>query len=134
MTTATSITTRTSVVEIDQHGIIIATALPDVHTTLADAMENIAAMAEVSQGRPHLLLLDLRQLLSQDREARHAYTNAAAQPRALAIVVESAMSRITGNLFVRMKRPIFPSRLFTDMDSAMSWLEKHLDLISPHAS
>ena len=134
MTIATTITTRTSTVEIDQDGIIIATILPDVHGTLADATENIAVMETLSQGRPFLLLLDMRQILSQDRDARYAYTNAAIQPRALAIVVESAVSRITGNLFVTIKRPIFPSRLFTDMDSAMTWLEKHLSLIHPRAS
>jgi hypothetical protein len=134
MTIAPSITTRTSTLEIDQDGIIIATILPNVHGTLADATENMAAMEALSQGRPFLLLLDMREMQSQDRDARYAYTNAPTQPHALAIIVGSAISRITGNLFVTMKRPVFPSRLFTDMHSAMTWLEKHLSLIHPRAS
>jgi hypothetical protein len=134
MTKVTRITTHTAILEIDLNNIIVITALPNIHATHAHAIENLKAMEKLAQGRPFLLLVDLRESISQDREARHAYANYPVQPRALAFMVDSPMSRMTGNLFVTMKRPIFPSRLFTDLDSAMTWLKKQLVLLQPTAS
>jgi hypothetical protein len=104
-------------------GVFYIVGKPDSAHTRADAEENFATIPPQEQmtGRP--TLADLRYVRSIDREARAVYrdeqnNNAAA----VAILVDSPLSRVIGNFFIGLSRLDMPARLFTSETKAHDWL------------
>ena len=48
---------------------------------------------------------------------------------ALAIFADSPASRVIGNIFLTVNKPIFPTRIFTDEGDALDWLEDYVEVI-----
>ena len=91
---------------------------------LEGARALIAHMRAIGGGRPLPLLMDIREGRSITREAR-AYLASAEAAEVLsrgAIVVASSTSQVIGNFFIRLARPLRPTRLFHDEVSALAWL------------
>jgi hypothetical protein len=89
----------------------------------AEAEENFAAIPphERMTGRP--TLADLRYVRSVNREARAIYRNDQNNnAAAVAILVESPLSRVIGNFFIGLSRLDMPARLFTSESAAREWL------------
>ncbi|MBX7190928.1 MAG: hypothetical protein K1X94_02665 [Sandaracinaceae bacterium] len=105
-------------------GLIHATFLPEAEVGLEDAQENIARTAELARGARLPVLVDLREIRSQSAEARAhlAGPEADAVSSAVALVIGSPLSRMVGNFFLGFNRPNVPTRLFTSVDDAESWL------------
>ncbi|NTU83895.1 MAG: hypothetical protein HGA45_31730 [Chloroflexales bacterium] len=121
--------TRSARLRLEEDGIVRATVLPGVAQSLAEAQENFAAQIRLTQGQRHALLVDIRAGQSQDREAREFYTRseAARVIRAVAILVESPMSRLIGNFFLGFNKPTIPLRLFSSDEEALGWLREIRD-------
>jgi len=119
------ILTRVAKVWLGENGIVQLNNFPNTQETLADAKENIAAVAKASQGRRLPLLADLRNLKSIDREAREYYAGneAAKFFRACVLLIDSPVSRIMGNFFLNFNKPKFPVKLFTSESEAIEWLK-----------
>lgn len=68
---------------------------------------------------------DVRNLRSIDRAAR-AYC-AGPVPvgvcLAVAVIVDSPLSRVIGNIFLGLNKPRVPLRLFSDVSEAEAWLK-----------
>src|SRR5215212_6277647 len=126
---AEEIVTRTAKVRLEEGGIVRATVLPGAVQTLADAIENTAAEVKLTKGERYALLVDMRQIRSQDREARQYYTRPGCEKtlRAVAIVIASPMSRVIGNFFIGFGTRSVPNRLFTSETEAMEWLKSFGD-------
>jgi hypothetical protein len=92
--------------------------------TLDDARENLAAAAGLTGGQRSPVLVDLRPIRSQTAEARAYFAGPAATAitLAVALVIESPLSRVLGNFFLGFNRPETPARLFTSVDEARAWL------------
>jgi hypothetical protein len=121
------IITRTSRVWLDDEGIVQEVASAGSVQQLADAKENIAANAKVTQGRRLPLLVDMSQVKSITRDARALYAKAG--PRvacAVALVVGSPLNRMMGNFFLGFNRPLIPVRLFSSTMDAAVWLRQFL--------
>lgn len=91
-----------------------------------DARENVEFYHQYARtlGRPCGSVVIMSTMLSQDAEARRAYTEI--DPTLLyggALVVESALSRALGSFFVGLSRPIVPTKLFESVQSAVEWLK-----------
>ena len=123
------IVTRTMRYFIGEDGILRAIPIPAVEYTLAVAEENLRAMASlVGSDRRCPLLTDGRNVKSSTREARMRYT--AELPRivsAMAVLVGSPASRVTGNIYLAVNKPSFPTRLFTSEEEALVWLKGFVD-------
>jgi hypothetical protein len=96
--------------------------------TVAEAQENMSALAALSGGEPVLLIVDVRQARVLSREARTYFTGPGAGRilRALALWIGSPTSKVLGNFFISLSRPSVPVKLFTSEDEAAAWL-KELD-------
>ncbi len=72
-------------------------------------------------------LFDIRNMMFIDSKTR-AYAAEQYRPHvaASAIVVESRMSSYFANLYLKFSKPKIPTRLFTKMDEAESWLKKKM--------
>ncbi|MCA9658854.1 MAG: hypothetical protein KC486_10940 [Myxococcales bacterium] len=121
---AKSIETRTEVITFGNDGIVRCKVKPTEAHTLADAEENVRATAELTEGRRLPLILDARKAKGITREAREYYTGPAnaAVVMATAMIIDSSVGKIIGNFLIRVNRPPFPFRLFSDEDSAYAWL------------
>ncbi|MCA0350970.1 MAG: hypothetical protein LCH85_03145 [Chloroflexi bacterium] len=123
--------TRTAQFSYDPRGILWIISLPAAQESPADATENVAVMQRFLANRPNsAVILDMRALEAIDREARHIYTSGDGKfpARALAIVVESATSRITGNLYMTISRGSGrPTRMFQTPADAEIWAVNQLN-------
>lgn len=91
-----------------------------------DARENVAYYHEYARslGRPCSSVVIMSNMLSQDAEARRAYTEI--DPNLFyggALVVESTLSRALGSFFIGLTRPKVPTRLFDSVENAIEWLK-----------
>lgn len=101
---------------VKHHGIEEARVLVDIHNELA---ENV----------PCPVLCDLLAVqVGADRAARMHYVTGEASrlKTGLAMLVNSPIQTMLGNIFLRMNRPPYPTRLFRNHADAMTWLKTFL--------
>lgn len=93
---------------------------------IEDAREAIAISRELFGHGPALPVnVDMRRLRSQTAEARafFAAPDGILITPGLALIVASPVSRMIGNFFLGLNRPICPTRLFSDFEPAEAWLD-----------
>ncbi len=86
--------------------------------------ELFAAYRSVGGEGPLMILSDIRRMRSSTPESRALATTAEATAlhRGAAVIVGSTLTRMMGNLFMRLNRPAYPTRLFTEEEAAVDWL------------
>lgn len=97
---------------------------PRVAMGLEDAVAAIDAMTKLTGGRRSPLLVDVHDSSAQDRPARVEFVRRGDLVSAVALIVGTPLSRIMGNFFLTVSRPMAPTRLFDDEASALAWLEE----------
>lgn len=81
----------------------------------------LAAVRELSSGRPYPILVDIAAAASMSRGARRVF----ARPRTVARVAllgSSPVDRAMANFYLRLNSPAAPTRYFTCPDEALTWL------------
>ena len=75
------------------------------------------------------VLIDMTAITEISKEARDYFANerTASIQRATALLINSPVSRVIGNFFMGLNKPITPTRLFTDPDKAIQWLHTYSD-------
>ncbi|MBI1947164.1 MAG: hypothetical protein HYS27_15820 [Deltaproteobacteria bacterium] len=108
--------------------IIRAVSYAGAHMTLEDAVENIQACARLAGQRRLPVQVDLRPIGSADSAARRYYAGGevAEVCSVVALLIGSPVSRVLGNFFLTVDRPVAPMRLFTDEAEALAWLRRFL--------
>jgi len=91
------------------------------------ARENIDAQESVRDGLNKAkirVLIDMTAVTEISKEARDYFANerTASVQRATALLIGSPVSRVIGNFFLGLNKPISPTRLFTDSEEAIQWL------------
>ena len=97
-----------------------------------DSFENIDAQESVRDGMNKAktrVLIDLTAVTEISKEARDYFANerTASIQRATALLIGSPVSRVIGNFFMGLNKPISPTRLFTDPHKAIQWLHTFSD-------
>jgi hypothetical protein len=103
-------------------GIVQLAWAPRINVLLEDAVAAFAALAQVTGGRSSPLLVDMRDVGQQARPARLEFARRYDVVSAVALVVGSPLSRMMGNLFMSMNKPLTPTRLFDKEAPAVEWL------------
>jgi hypothetical protein len=118
--------TRYALVSLGDDGIVRYTISADADETLDGAREVIAATTKITKGKKCPVLADLRRVRSISREARQYYAGeeSAQAVAAVALLVGSPISRMSGNFFLALNKPSFPVRLFTLESEAIEWLRE----------
>ena len=104
-------------------GIAVVAWVPGVTALLEDAIACLEATARVTGGRRCPLLVNMVDTGPQDRRTRAEWARRSDLLWAVALVVGTPLSRVVGNLFLRVSRPPFPVRLFDNEESALVWLK-----------
>jgi hypothetical protein len=103
-------------------GIVQLVWNPGVLISLEDAREATDALAELSGGQPSPLLVDIRAARTQDRHARAVFVSRIELVSAVALLVSTPLSRMMGNFFIAVSRPMVQTRLFDREAPAAAWL------------
>ncbi|MEI6488899.1 MAG: hypothetical protein WCP52_08050 [Bacteroidota bacterium] len=91
---------------------------------LEDSQNMLNCIQQLSDGRKYPLLVIYSDFNSFSDEAKalvakHTLTSADA------LVGKGTAFKIVGNFYLRISTPVRPTRLFTDVESALIWLEKY---------
>ncbi len=91
-----------------------------------DAQESIRDAVKKAKTR---VLIDMTAVTKISKQARDYFANerTASIQRATALLIGSPVSRVIGNFFMGLNRPISPTRLFTDPHKAIQWLHTFSD-------
>ncbi len=115
----------------EDNQIVFGECLDTIHSE-EKAKENIDAYERVRNrvGKEKIrVLVDMRAIKGVSRDAREYYANerTASIQRATALVIKSPLSRVIANFFMGLNRPLTPTRMFTDVDEAIEWLQSFSD-------
>jgi hypothetical protein len=93
---------------------------------LEDGLESTRISAEIVSNQPRPLLCDLTNVVKMSQECRkhfagkaHAETFSKA-----ALIVTSPISRLIGNFFLGLNKPLKPTRLFNSREEGLKWLQE----------
>jgi hypothetical protein len=106
------------------NGILFTSCLPMTTMDLEGGLESTRISLEMVRGKPLPLLCDLSNVGKMTIECRNHFAgeeHAKSFSRA-ALLVSSPISKIIGNFFMGLNKPIKPTRLFTDKSKAIKWL------------
>lgn len=113
--------TRSATISLREDGLVHLLVHPGARVTEADAEENLSHMPQ----QPYRLLVESRHIGSMSAGARRAYAGPLAhRALAVAIVLESPLSRVIGNFFITLSKPRYPTKLFTSIEAAEQWLAR----------
>jgi hypothetical protein len=121
-----TIITSTCKVWLADDGIVRSDMLPDANETLETAKENVKAGIKVAGGNKRPLLLDMSKISSMNKEARDYYAmgdKRDSSESAVALLISSPLSRVIGNFFMGLNKPVIPTKLFNDKELALAWLK-----------
>lgn len=109
-------------------GICRTKTKPQAEITLKEAMENSLAVSSFYKDKKFPLLVDARNVKTMAKEARKHFSTNGRETKitSMAIMVTSPLSRVIGNFFMGMNKPLVPARLFDDEDEAVDWLKNYL--------
>ncbi len=91
-----------------------------------DAIAATDAMTKLTGGKRRPLLVDAHDVGPQDRAARSEFARRGDLVSAVALLGATPLSRMMGNFFIAVSRPMAPTKLFHDESSALAWLREFL--------
>ncbi len=119
--------TPSAQVSADGTGLVVVRIRQGAVVELED-MERILEAQEQLMGDRAVVLVDSRGVRSMSRAAqqRSADNHVSGRTLAVAILVDSPVSFVLGNFFLKLAGPTYPTRLFRDEPGALAWLLDHL--------
>jgi hypothetical protein len=120
------IRTRVAKVWLRDDGIVQLVIDPGAKYTLADIGEGNEGIVKLSKGQRRPLLVDAKNIKSVDFATRKEAATFA-EITSVAILIDSALSRMIGNVFLATNKTSYPARLFTSEAEAIQWLKGFLE-------
>ena len=116
--------TQTGTFRLGEDGIIRGVIVSSEEHNLTHAKENSEAVQKVSNGNKSPLFIDISRCKSITREARTHYAReqVGEEVNAIALLIDSPVSRVIGNLFIGFNKPKHPLKLFNSETNAIKWL------------
>lgn len=94
--------------------------------TLEDGQESTRISAEMINHEPIPLLCHLTNVVKMTQDCRKHFSGPehAKTFTKCALIVTNPLSRIIGNFFLGLNKPLKPTRLFTNEEQGLAWLKK----------
>jgi len=108
-----------------EDGILCTSCVPDTIMTLEEARFSTRITNELQENIPHPLLCDLSNVVKMTKECREHFAGKEHGETFTksALLVSNPISKIIGNFFLGLNKPIKPTRLFTNKEKAIEWLK-----------
>jgi len=106
--------------------ILYTECFPNTIMTLEDGRESTRISAEMVNYQPLPLLCDLTNVVKMSQECRKHFSGAehAKTFSKCALIVTNPISRMIGNFFLGLNKPLKPTRLFTNKEEGLKWLKQ----------
>lgn len=123
------IETQTARIWLDEDGIIRVSLIGVKSEGLAIARENWEALSQTSQGKIRPMFADIRSVKTVGVEERRFYARIETKDliNAVALLVNSPISRVVGSFFLGLNRLPVPIKIFTSEGQALEWLKGFLE-------
>lgn len=109
-----------------EQGVIYCIFTPDLDMNIEVAKYCVAERIAFSNGRSYPCLINMQGIKSFTKEARdYMAVEGSACIKAGALVVNTPLSRMLGNMFLAINKPAVPTKLFTDEKQAEEWLQQY---------
>jgi hypothetical protein len=106
--------------------ILYGVYLPGGVITLEVAKEVVKQRLEYTEGVAYPMLVSGEGLKAVDKEARSYFSKEGSEGIiAGVLLVNSIYTEFFGNFFLKISKPENPSKLFTDKQEALKWLEQY---------
>lgn len=119
--------TPTSSACFDENGILCTVYKKNAVLSKEGLEKSFEIIKSRAKGEKICWLGEVSNLTASDKEARDfAAIETPKFVKALALIVNSPLSRMVANLYLMLKKPAYPTRLFTDHEKAREWLKQYL--------
>jgi len=110
---------------IGDDNILRTECFPDTVMTLEDGQESTRISAEMVNYQPLPLLCDLTNVVKMSQACRNHFSGPehAKTFSKCALIVTNPISRVIGNFFLGLNKPLKPTRLFTSKEEGEKWLK-----------
>ncbi|HET6990441.1 MAG TPA: hypothetical protein VFJ43_03915 [Bacteroidia bacterium] len=114
---------------LDKRGFIISKVRPGAEIGLVEAKANTQTVIDISGGANYPILVDIREIKSVSKEARDHFSMRGRKPNvtAIAMLVNSPLSRIIGNFFLGLNKPTVPTQMFNSETDAIAWMIRYTE-------
>ena len=121
--------TQTARIWLGEDGIIRISLIGVMSEGLAIAQENLEAVSQVSQSKIRPVFADIRNIRSIGAEERKFYARMETKGviNAVALLVDSPLSRVIGSFFLGLNKLPVPTRIFTSEEQALAWLRSFIE-------
>lgn len=107
---------------------ILFVLFKDFYIDINIAEKGLRERLEISDGKKYPLLINIKSMKSITKETRDflATEKGCEGVIAGALLIDSAIGSMLGNFFIRISRPLVPTKLFTNESAAKKWLAKYV--------
>ena len=123
------IVTRSGKFWLGEDGIIRGVISSTEEHTITFAKDNSEAVKKLSSEAERPLFVDIRKCKSITHEARVQYARGDGDEKRLnacGILISSPVNRVIGNFFLRINKPVYPTKLFNSENEAIQWLKRYV--------
>jgi hypothetical protein len=112
--------------KLSEDNILFTSCFPNTEMTLEDGKESTRISAEMVKFEPRPLHCDLTNVVKMSKECRRHFAGAehAKTFTKAALIVTSPISRLIGNFFLGLNKPLKPTRLFNTKEDGLKWLRE----------
>jgi len=134
MTKPKIISVRIAEMVLCSKGFVLAKQNEEHVIELKDVQEQIAAAEKMTEGGDYVSMMDGGLTMDVTDEAMtYVAKFKSARWKAFAIVARSFSERILAGYFIKFKKPIRPTQVFTSPEKAIAWLREHHKFEKPEA-
>ncbi|NMM48257.1 DUF7793 family protein [Marinigracilibium pacificum] len=107
-------------------GIFETDCQPNTEMALQDGLESTRITSEILNNEPYPLLCNLTNVVRMTKECRKHFSGEshAKTYTKCALIVTNPISKLIGNFFLGLNKPLKPTKLFTNREEAIFWLKK----------
>ncbi len=113
-------------------GFVLVRLNGDREIDLEEVKKQVEAGVKLTNGDDYVAMFDAGGTIDVNEEGMTYAANYKNNNwKAFAIVVRSISERILANYFIRFKKPVRPTKVFTNPERAIEWLSEHLKFEKP---
>lgn len=122
------IETRSAFISLVEEMIVEVKTKEDMHIDLAESNENDVIVQRLNPDGQFPMLLTIQGIFTIAPAVLEKGASANGLYSAMAIVVDESSPRLMGNFYIKVNKPVKPTKMFTSREEAIAWLKEQFVL------